>query len=98
MFIFGGFNGKVLFDMYHYEAGRGILMWSHTGLNWFSSGICTSHEDQEACLSSREGVKCVWVNDDRCEYPAVADDQLAHKNIQLIDGPKCDSRLYGETQ
>lgn len=110
MYVFGGFNGLVLNDMFEYQPGEfGIsllLNWiyyllCHNSLiqiGWMAGfqGICPSHLDKESCLASREGVKCVWANDDKCLSAVDADDKYAHKNIQKIIPDTCQSRDLGE--
>jgi len=58
----------------------------------WSAGACVGHHSANACLTSREGVRCAWANDKICMTPDTAQQRLDSKNIETVESPRCAKR------
>ena len=62
----------------------------------WSTGACAGHHTANACLTLREGARCVWANDKICMTPAEAQRRLDNKNIETVQPPRCTKRSGGK--
>ena len=59
-------------------------------------GNCHSYRTEAECLDTREGIRCVWVDDTECMPPTLADQKKMFKNVEKVSEPTCEIKPDGK--